>query len=82
MASSPTAEASSAGLKSSGMLADLYSLKMKKLEEQKLLSDKMNELVGQQTSSSNQCRKNLKAAIAVSKKPGCKFFCFVDLFTK
>ena len=46
---------------------DLYALKLKKLEEQKILSDRMNEILckkGGLIEGSALSRKNLKAAIA------------------
>mmetsp|Transcript_23021 Transcript_23021/g.23666 ORF Transcript_23021/g.23666 Transcript_23021/m.23666 type:complete len:178 (+) Transcript_23021:39-572(+) len=51
----------------------LYSQKLNKLQEQKILSDRMNDILtknGGLNDSSKIIRKNLAAAIAVSKQPG------------
>jgi hypothetical protein len=57
----------------SDILTGLYNQKLIKLEEQKVLSDQMNDILtrhGGMNDSSRMCRKNLQAAIAVSKQPG------------
>jgi hypothetical protein len=51
----------------------LYEQKVQKLNEQKLLSDRMNDLLtrsGGLNENSKMIQKNLSAAIAVSKQPG------------
>lgn len=58
---------------SSSSLDQLYAAKLRKLEEQKKISDEMNDIlskVGGLNESSRLSMKNLNAAIAVSKKPG------------
>jgi flagellar motility protein MotE (MotC chaperone) len=54
----------------SGRLQQLYEMKFVKLKEQKDVSDKMHELSGILQESTQKARKNLQAAIAVSKQPG------------
>ena len=52
-------------------LDSMYAAKLAKLEEQKALSDQMNEMLRSHLNpGSKLATKNLKAAIAVSKKPG------------
>jgi hypothetical protein len=54
-------------------LRQLYEQKVHKLNEQKLLSDRMNDLLtrtGGLNENSKMIQKNLSAAIAVSKQPG------------
>lgn len=51
-------------------LAALYAHKLQKLEEQKLLSDQMNENLQKLEQGSRLARKNLNAAIAVAQQPG------------
>ncbi|CAE7545988.1 unnamed protein product [Symbiodinium microadriaticum] len=56
-----------------GGLTALYERKVQKLNEQKALSDRMNELLtkkGGLNDNSKNVRKNLSAAIAVAKQPG------------
>lgn len=53
-----------------GRLQQLYETKFVKLKEQKEVSDKMHEISGILQESTQKSRKNLKAAIAVSKQPG------------
>ncbi len=55
----------------SGNLDALYAANLVKLQEQKVLSDNMQEMLKTHlVPSSKMTCKNLKAAIAVSKKPG------------
>jgi hypothetical protein len=55
----------------SGNLDALYGAKLAKLNEQKKLSDQMAEMLKTHlVPSSKMACKNMKAAIAVSKKPG------------
>ncbi len=57
-----------------GNLEELYAQKIRKLSEQKVFSDQMNDILCGKNGlneSSNLMRKNLKAAIAASQKPGC-----------
>ena len=55
----------------SGKLDALYDAKLAKLAEQKKLSDEMQEMLKKHlVPSSRMACKNMKAAIAVSKKPG------------
>lgn len=57
----------------SDALIALYEHKVQKLNEQKALSDRMNEILtrkGGLNDNSKNVRKNLSAAIAVSKQPG------------
>jgi DNA-binding transcriptional regulator GbsR (MarR family) len=54
-------------------LTALYEQKVNKLQEQKALSDRMNDLLtrhGGLNDNSKMIRKNLSAAIAVAKQPG------------
>mmetsp|Transcript_21670 Transcript_21670/g.31539 ORF Transcript_21670/g.31539 Transcript_21670/m.31539 type:complete len:176 (+) Transcript_21670:113-640(+) len=54
-------------------LRTLYEAKVQKLDEQKALSDRMNDILtrrGGLNDNSKNVRKNLMAAIAVSKQPG------------
>lgn len=54
-------------------LIALYERKIQKLNEQKALSDRMNDMLtrkGGLNDNSKNVRKNLSAAIAVSKQPG------------
>ena len=54
-----------------GNLDAMYAAKLVKLEEQKALSDQMNEMLKSHLNpGSKLATKNLRAAIAVSKKPG------------
>jgi len=56
-----------------GTVDQLYEIKLRKLHDQKVLSDQMNDLLtkhGGLNESSKCALKNLQAAIAVSKKPG------------
>lgn len=66
---------SSSGSKSNNetALANLYSRKLQKLQEQKTHSDQMHTLLtktGGLNDNNKQTRKNLNLAIAVAKKPG------------
>lgn len=57
----------------SDVLRNLYDQKLKKLEEQKALADRMNSILtreGGMNDSSRLMCKNLTAAIAVSNQPG------------
>jgi hypothetical protein len=54
----------------SGNLDALYAAKLSKLAEQKALSDTMADMLKHCNAGSKLACKNLKAAIAVSKKPG------------
>ena len=54
-------------------LQALYDAKILKLEEEKALADKMNDILtrrGGLNDGSKACRKNLQAAIAVANQPG------------
>lgn len=55
---------------SSDLLNSLYKTKEGKITEQKEYSDKMREILAKMNNSSNLIKKNLQAAIAVSKKAG------------
>lgn len=55
---------------SSDVLSSLYQTKEQKIAEQKEYSDKMREILSKMNNSSNLIKKNLQAAIAVSKKAG------------
>lgn len=60
-------------------VAKLYELKLAKLKEQKLLSDRMNDLLtrsGGLNDSNKMTRKNLAAAISVSK---VIIFCLINI---
>lgn len=50
--------------------ARLYDLKLRKLAEQKKLSEDMNEICRKFNESSRKVCKNLEVAISVSKRPG------------
>ena len=56
--------------KTSLLLDGLYKQKFTKLQEQKALSDKMNEILGKFNASSVESKRNLVAAIAVSQQSG------------
>jgi hypothetical protein len=59
--------------KKSEALTALYNAKIQKLEEEKALADKMNDILtrrGGLNDGSKASRKNLKAAIAVANQPG------------
>lgn len=48
----------------------LYELKIRKLEEQREVSNKMNAILRELSASSHMVKKNLEVAISVSKRPG------------
>ena len=50
--------------------AQLHSLRLQKLQEQKQAAEKMNEILAKLNDESRLTRRNLQAAIAVSKQPG------------
>jgi len=54
----------------SDVLTSLYKTKEQKIAEQKEYSDKMGDILNKMNTSSNLIKKNLQAAIAVSKKAG------------
>lgn len=55
---------------SSDVLTGLYKVKEGKIAEQKEYSDRMRDILAKMNQSSNLTKKNLQAAIAVSKKAG------------
>ena len=60
-------------------VSKLYDLKLQKLKEQKILSERMNDTLtrsGGLNESSHMTRKSLAAAIAVSRQPGELLFGF------